>query len=410
MIFGLICRCRWHGGFGDSFLNFVSVLFFFGCNFGCNGRLRSRREHGLIIAVHGRGGKIGHDAHGLKCSRRFRQCLGRNRRKNGIGNRRCRSNLRSSGIRRRRRFCLRLGGRRRDFCRAQLAADRYDVFRRRYRTIQLGCQCAQSVQFVGRDVARNIRNQARFLSGRCAHREWGTGGVRLGCPAPVIPGRSRRAKVLRLRFFGLFLRGRKANPILPSGVGFVGGRLSGPAVPALAVETLNPGHTAGEASAFGLRHHPVFQASQGAQQFAGFERLDDEGIGVHPACFFRLERLQLAHGEQNGDAGGLRGILQALAHFQPAVAGHVDVQHNQVGLVFAHTFQGGRPVIDRDHLVTGVGQDLSPHVLGCHTVIREQYLPRQGAILWSKGEITRNYRVAYPKSMTCKQVTGYERS
>ena len=52
------------------------------------------------------------------------------------------------------------------------------------------------------------------------------------------------------------------------------------------------------------RHNFVFQLGKRGEQFAGFEGLDDVGIGAHPAGIFRLERLQFANREQYRDAGG----------------------------------------------------------------------------------------------------------
>ena len=47
------------------------------------------------------------------------------------------------------------------------------------------------------------------------------------------------------------------------------------------------------------RHNLVFQLAQGAEQFAGFKRFDDEAVGADALGFFRLERLQFAHRQQD---------------------------------------------------------------------------------------------------------------
>jgi len=70
-------------------------------------------------------------------------------------------------------------------------------------------------------------------------------------------------------------------------------------------------------------------------------------------------------------------ILQPLTDFQPAVSGHVNIQHDQIGFDFGDPLECGGSVVDRDDVIPGIGQDFSPHILGCHTVISEQYFPRQ---------------------------------
>ena len=71
-------------------------------------------------------------------------------------------------------------------------------------------------------------------------------------------------------------------------------------------------------------------------------------------------------------------FFKALADFQPAVAGHIDIQNDQVGFVLGNLLQRGRTVVDGDDLVPRIREDLPPHILGGHTVIGEQYLPGQG--------------------------------
>jgi len=110
-------------------------------------------------------------------------------------------------------------------------------------------------------------------------------------------------------------------------------------------------------------------------------------IGPDPARFFWLERFQLAHRQQHRNVRRCGGILQPLADFQATVARHVNVQHNQIRFDFCDPLQGGRSVIDRDDVIPGIGQDLSPHVLGRHTIIGEQYFPGQAS---SFGKIRRD--------------------
>jgi len=128
---------------------------------------------------------------------------------------------------------------------------------------------------------------------------------------------------------------------------------------------------------FSSRHHLVFHLRQGRQQLARFKWLDDVIVGADAAAFFGLERFQLAHRQEHGDVSCLGCVFQPLADFQPAVAGHVYIQHDQIRLDFGNTLEGRRSIVNRDDVITGIGQDLSPHVLGCHTVIGEQNFPSQ---------------------------------
>ena len=116
-----------------------------------------------------------------------------------------------------------------------------------------------------------------------------------------------------------------------------------------------------------------------SQQFARFKWLDDVRVRPNPARFLRLERLQLSHRQQDWDVPCVRRILQPLAKLQPAVARHINIQNNQVGIGFGDPLEGGGPVIDGNHVIPGIGQDLSAHVLGGHTVIGQQYFSRQAS-------------------------------
>ena len=72
-------------------------------------------------------------------------------------------------------------------------------------------------------------------------------------------------------------------------------------------------------------------------------------------------------------------FFNPLANFQPAVAGHVDIENDQIRFEFVDSLEGGRAVIDRDDVIPGVNQDFPPHVLGGHTIIGKQYFPRQAS-------------------------------
>ena len=92
------------------------------------------------------------------------------------------------------------------------------------------------------------------------------------------------------------------------------------------------------------------RAGEHGEQFGGFKRLDDERIRAHAPRFFLLERLQFTYGQQDGNPPSLAGFLYALANLQAAVAWHIDVEHDQVRLVFSDFLEGRRAVIDGDAL------------------------------------------------------------
>ena len=177
-----------------------------------------------------------------------------------------------------------------------------------------------------------------------------------------------------LRSFFLFLLFRgKRDSVSPPGI-FVHGD-------GLVVATFfnclgRPGKSSGFRG-FAARHDLVFQLAQGAEQLAGFKRFDDEGVGADALGFFRLERLQFAHGQQDWNPRRFPCFLEALAHLKPAVAGHINVQHDQVGFMLGDLFQRRGAVVHGDYFVSRIREDLPPHVLSGYAVIGEQYLPSQ---------------------------------
>ena len=167
--------------------------------------------------------------------------------------------------------------------------------------------------------------------------------------------------------------GGEVDAVLPAGIFFRGRAL-------VVAAFFNRGNAAGEAAglrALGTGNNFVFELGQGAQQLAGFKWLDDKSIGPGSFGLFRLERLQLADGQQHRNARRLARLFEPLADFQPAVAGHVDVEHDQIRLQLGDLLQRGRAVIDGDDFVARVREDLPPHILSGNAVIGEQYLPGQ---------------------------------
>ena len=257
-------------------------------------------------------------------------------------------------------------------CRHKLCPRAHLLPRRRsilsLRDVKLRDQCTERVQFFRSNVARNVRNDLGYRFGRRGfHRE--PRALSLDLPfSEIAETRSGRDIFrFRFRFFLLFLR-RKTQPILPAAVG-----------PSTTFGFPAASLTAEACRLRLLGHHAVFESCDCSQQLAGFKWLDDVTVGFHPARFIRLERFQLAHRQQHRNMRRLSRILQPLADFQPAVAGHVHIEHDQIWFDFGDSLQGGRSVVDRDDVIPGIGQDLSPHVLGCHTVISEQYFPRQAS-------------------------------
>ena len=101
----------------------------------------------------------------------------------------------------------------------------------------------------------------------------------------------------------------------------------------------------------------------------------------------------------------LGSVFNPLADFEAAIAGHVDIENNEVGSGFRDALERGGAVIDRKDVVTGVGQNLPPHVLSGHTIIREQYFPRQALSFGQNRRITRSYRVRWYKSIIRKPMS-----
>jgi hypothetical protein len=54
-----------------------------------------------------------------------------------------------------------------------------------------------------------------------------------------------------------------------------------------------------------------------------------------------LERFQLPDGQQHRNLVCLARLLDTLAYFQAAVAGHVNIENNQIGMRFADFFESG---------------------------------------------------------------------
>ena len=121
----------------------------------------------------------------------------------------------------------------------------------------------------------------------------------------------------------------------------------------------------------------VFQLGKRSEKFTGFEGFHNEAVSTDAAGFVCFKGLKLTDGEQHWDACGLRSFAKTLAHFQPAVAWHVHVEHDEVRFRLGNFLERRRTVIHRSDVVARVTKDSPPHVLGCHTVIGEQYFPRQ---------------------------------
>src|SRR5438552_15602929 len=127
----------------------------------------------------------------------------------------------------------------------------------------------------------------------------------------------------------------------------------------------------------GSMHDLVFKLGENAQQFAGFKWFDDKAFSTYSFCLLGLERLQFSYSQQDRGACRFGGFLEALAHLQAAVARHVNIQDDEIGLLLRDLFQRSRAVVDGNDLVARVRENFSPHVLGGHAVIGEQYLPSQ---------------------------------
>ena len=176
----------------------------------------------------------------------------------------------------------------------------------------------------------------------------------------VINGR-----LFRNFFFGSFFV-RKSDAALPSIV--VAGRFFRAATAGFFLRRDGPRKAAG-LGRFGARHYFVFEFRQGAQEFTGFKRFDDEGVGAYALRFFRLEGLKFSYAEQHRNPRGFLRFLQALADFEAAVAGHVNVEDDEVGFQLRDLFECGRAIVDGNYLIPRIGEDFAPHVLGGHAVV-----------------------------------------
>ena len=132
----------------------------------------------------------------------------------------------------------------------------------------------------------------------------------------------------------------------------------------------------------------IFEFAENGEKFGSFEGLDDKGVSTNAAGFVLFEGFQLAYGQQHGDMPCITVLLDTLANLQAAIARHVHIQHNQVGPGLSNFLEGSRPVIDGNDRVTGIGEDLSAHVLGGYAVICEQDFPRQGCVLRDEPKLT----------------------
>src|SRR5262249_54456223 len=102
-----------------------------------------------------------------------------------------------------------------------------------------------------------------------------------------------------------------------------------------------------------------------------------------------LERLHFADRQKHGDLLSLGGLFEALTNFQAAVAWHIYVEYDQVGLALVDLLERSRPVVDGNDLVAGIHENAAAHVLGGYAVIGKQYGARQGLSFGKKGRSAR---------------------
>ena len=118
-----------------------------------------------------------------------------------------------------------------------------------------------------------------------------------------------------------------------------------------------------------LLANPLFKLFDNRQKIAGLERFHDDTVSADTFGFFRFVRFHLAHGEQHRRLQRGYGAAYFFADFQPAVARHVDIEDDDVRFLFSDLFDRSCAVANRYYFITGVREDLTPHVLGGHTVI-----------------------------------------
>ena len=83
---------------------------------------------------------------------------------------------------------------------------------------------------------------------------------------------------------------------------------------------------------------------------------------------------------------GLARLFDALADFQPTIAGHVNIKDDQIRLLLGNFLQRRGPVVNRYDFVSRVSKDLPPHILGGDAIVGEQYLPGQRLFPLMRGD------------------------
>ena len=101
-------------------------------------------------------------------------------------------------------------------------------------------------------------------------------------------------------------------------------------------------------------------------------------IGANALGFVALKGLHLSDAQKNRNARGLARFLQSLADFKAAVAGHINVKHDQVRPALVNLLERGRSVINGNDLIASIHKNAASHVLGGHTIVSKQYGTCQG--------------------------------
>jgi hypothetical protein len=270
------------------------------------------------------------------------------------------------------------------------------LFGRKTRPLEFRGQRAKCVQLVFRDVARKIRSRPGCLSGRRRRLLRIAGAVALSLPE--IAERPGRLHLPLLPLFLLSFSSRRnpagsSIPCLPPNCFPISCRF-----PRIATAP-EP-----ESAPLPRSHYRRGVASRSSSRvIAVSNSLASKGFTICASAptlraSSGLNGSSLPTLSNTGMCARLVRVLQPLADLQAAVAWHVNIQHDQIRFEIGDPLEGGRSVVDGGDVVTGIRQNLSPHVLGCHTIVSKQYFPRQKSSFAKKGEITRNYLVHKPKS------------
>src|SRR5215470_10882867 len=114
----------------------------------------------------------------------------------------------------------------------------------------------------------------------------------------------------------------------------------------------------------------LFELLDDGQKIASLERLHDHAIGANPIRILRAGRwFHFADGQQDRSFQSRHGTTNFFANFQAGISGHVQIEDDDVGLLFGDLLYRSSAVTDGDDFVAGLSKNSFTHVLGSYAVI-----------------------------------------